>query len=283
MTMKALVTAICCAAMAASAASCSTSLDKLSGSTQSFSVSSSDTNYERPVVTRDYDNLASFDAIKASSGFDVTYAVGPVSSVKVEVSEIALPYIVVEVDKGVLRLGVDQPDKSLRNIRLKAMVTGPALSRIAASSGADITVTGAMTVSGGALDIKASSGADIEFEGAVAYSRVTADISSAADLEFQTLTADNVEIAASSGADAEVAGADVSGLSAAASSGADIELKGKAGSVSLKASSGADISASRLVARSGSAKASSGGSIKCNVADLDRQSSSGGSVSNKAR
>lgn len=235
-----------------------------------------------PIVTREYTNLGSFTGLKASSGFDVDYTVGPATKVIVEVPETILQYVTVKVVEGKLSIGLDNKSHKINNFKkLRAIVTGPVLNDVATSSSADINIMSPMSVENGSLVLSASSSGDIDFKYPVNYKNVTVSASSSADIELEGLTTSSLTIKASSSADVSIANLKAENVIVTASSSSDIKLSGTAANASFEASSSADISAGNLKVASGSAKASSSGDIVCSVKNFTFRKSSGGSVKNK--
>lgn len=235
-----------------------------------------------PCVTKEYKNLQSFDGIDLWAGIDVTYRVGPVREAVVTISENVVDRLTVNVVDGQLRMGL-QNGTNVRRFRIKAIVTGPALTSVKVSSGADFNLdeTESMGIAKSTLSLSASSGADISLKGKIEYKKVNGTASSGADIKLANVVADEITVASSSGADIDVYGIQARVLSATSSSGADISLSGQVDRVSLSASSGADISARKLIAEAGNANASSSGDISCSIKNpTSLHHSSGGSIKN---
>lgn len=239
----------------------------------------------RNTVNLSYDNITpDFNALNASTGFDVEYTVGPRAKVDIICSEKLADRLVVEVKNGCLNLGLKKTNGiSINNkAKIKATVTGPALTEITTSSAASVAVMNNMSVTGSPLTLTASSGSSIEFEVPVSYASLAVTTSSGADVEINGITVPgSVSVSSSSGAGIEIEGLQAASVEATVSSGADIELSGKAYTIVYSASSGGSLKAGNLVAASGSATASSGGSISSDVKSLSKSSSSGGSVRNR--
>lgn len=119
--------------------------------------------------------------------------------------------------------------------QVKVRVTGPAaLKRLAASSGAELSVANLVTTD---LVLEASSGAELEVAGACQTLR--ADASSGADLMARKLICQDVTANASSGADADVYAEKTA--RGGASSGADVTIYGPATLVDKSSSSGGSV------------------------------------------
>lgn len=224
----------------------------------STSGSSSSSERNGSVVTQTYKNLAAFEGLSVATGFDVEYTVGTRRNVTVNISEDLLKYLRVEVKDGTLYLELKGNNIKLRNKTLKAEVTGPAIKSIASSSGASIAVVSPLKTS--AASISASSGASVA---------------------IQSINTPSLSVSGSSGGSVDVDDIDGQSVSATASSGGSINLTGNAKNVSFNASSGGSIDADALKAVNCSATASSGGGITCSAENLNKHTSSGGSVHNK--
>ena len=124
-----------------------------------------------------------------------------------------------------------------RRFRAKVDVTLPVLTRLDASSGADVEVEGGFT---GAMTVLASSGADVDMRGA---------------------EPESLGIVASSGSSVDAEGVEVGRVDIDASSGSDVDIAGTCGSLAAEASSGSDIDAENLDCKSGDLSASSGGRL----------------------
>lgn len=247
----------------------------------SISVSDDD---DLKCITREYKNLQSFDEISLWTGVDVTYKVGSPAKAVVTVSDNVADRLIVEVKGGELRMGLENNNGiNVRRFKIKAVVTGPALTSVKVSSGAEFNMaeTEDMGISGGTLSLSASSGGDIVTKGRLSYGKISASASSGADIKLNAVSVKKLNASSSSGADVDIYGINAESVAASSSSGADITLSGTTDEVSLSASSGADISARKLIARTGSANASSSGDISCSIKNpTSLHHSSGGDISN---
>lgn len=248
-----------------------------------ISISVSD-DHNLKCITREYKNLQSFDEISLWTGVDVTYKVGSPAKAVVTVSDNVADRLIVEVKGGELRMGLENNNGiNVRRFKIKAVVTGPALTSVKVSSGAEFNMaeTEDMGISGGTLSLSASSGGDIVTKGHLSYGKISASASSGADIKLNAVSVKKLNASSSSGADVDIYGINAESVAASSSSGADITLSGTTDEVSLSASSGADISARKLIARTGSANASSSGDISCSIKNpTSLHHSSGGDISN---
>lgn len=241
------------------------------------------TTHNLNCVTKEYKNLPSFDEICLWAGIDATYRIGTVREVVVTISENVADRLTVKVVGNQLRMGLEN-NTNVRHFRIKAVVTGPALTSVKVSSGSEFNLaeTESMSMAMSTLSLSASSGADISIKGKIDYKKVNGTASSGADIKLAGVVADEITVASSSGSDIDIYGILARALSATSSSGADISLSGQVDQVSLSASSGADISAHKLLAETGNASASSSGDISCSIKNpTSLHHSSGGSIKNK--
>ncbi|PQJ77796.1 head GIN domain-containing protein [Polaribacter porphyrae] len=212
-------------------------------------------NGNRNVVTQDRNTKEDFTKIRVSTGLDLYLSQGKSTEITVEADENLHDIIITEVKDGVLKI---YSEKNIWRAKArKVYVTVTDLERLTATSGSDVYAKETIKVN--AIDISATSGADI---------RISID-------------ADTVETSATSGSDIEISGTSNKHISSA-TSGASIdayELRSK--NTTAKATSGADINV--FASESIDARASSGGDVdfKGNPKQVNKKSSSGGSVSAK--
>ncbi len=173
-------------------------------------------------------NHSGFTRVNASAGTDVTVTVGPGYSVDVSgpgadrvVTRVSGDTLIVERRRG----------WSWGTQRADVRVTMPRVAGLAASSGADLNVSG---VDSPSIDLDASSGADLRVSGRCGVFR--ADASSGADIHAQDLRCENGSVDVSSGADARVYA--TGRLDVDASSGADVHAYGNPGIGNIDLSSG---------------------------------------------
>lgn len=198
-------------------------------------------------------NTPDFKGIKAQSGLTVVLEQGDSKIVEVEADENLHNHIFTEVENGILKIYSDV--NIFKCDAKKVYVQAPSFSSIHASSGA--SVEGTSIISSPDLDIDSSSGSLI-------------------DLEIDTK---NLNCESSSGSTITLKG-NASNLSADSSSGSSINLNDlQANNVIAESSSGSSI---HIMAKDKlEARASSGSSITCENTpkELQKEESSGGSVS----
>lgn len=236
-------------------------------------------------VTREYKNLPSFDAIDLRTGVDVTYQVGSPAKAVVTVSDNVADRLIVEVKGDKLSMGLEDIEgKPVRRFKIKAVVTGPALTSVKVSSGAsfNLSETEGMGISGSTLSLYAISGGHIVMNGGVKYEKISAEALSGSNITL--LSASGVRkmrLSSLSGAGIDIHGIDAEYVSASSLSGAGVNLSGNAEKVSLSASSGGRISSRKLIARTGSANATSSGNIVCSIRNPSSLNKvTGGSIAN---
>ncbi len=209
----------------------------------------------RNVVSIDRKATDNFIGVKVSTGLDLYISQGSKNTITVEADENLHDIIITEVENGILKI---YSEKSIWKAKSrKVFVTVKTLEILKATSGSDVYGKG--VINADEISISATSGADIKI----------------------SIDAKSVETSSSSGSDINISGVTVNHASSA-TSGSSIdayELVSK--NVIAKATSGADINiyASEKI----EAKANSGGDIdyKGNPKQINKKSSSGGSVSAK--
>ena len=83
-------------------------------------------------------NTGNFNSVKASGAIDVEISNGDAYAVSVEDDDNVLPYIITEVNNGVLNVHY-RNNTSITNDHGKVYVTAPTLEKIISSGSADIT------------------------------------------------------------------------------------------------------------------------------------------------
>ncbi|MEZ5936690.1 MAG: head GIN domain-containing protein [Hyphomonadaceae bacterium] len=176
-----------------------------------------------------------FKSVSASSGVDVVLKQGPFS-ISAEGDSKALDRLRVERKGDTLSVWRKSSNWfQMSGGKVTVTVTAPALSKISASSGADIEGDGFRF---DALDISVSSGADIELSGTC--TDLDVGVSSGSDFDGERLTCRSVSVDVSSGGDASVFAS--ASVKAEASSGGDVTVYGNPAEVSRDTSSGGHIS-----------------------------------------
>lgn len=200
----------------------------------------------------DVRSVGSFSGVKAGEAIDVYLKKGDKESVRVEVTGTDASNVLTEVAGGYLR--IHMRDGRYKNKSVKVYVTYVSLTKIHASSAANIFSEG--TIKASNLEISTSSAASIELS--IDVNTVTAEASSAGDIVLEG-KAKNLDVDVSSAGEVDAYSVDSETVAASASSGGSVK-----------------ISASKEL----TARASSGGSIRYrgSPAKTNTNSSSGGSV-----
>lgn len=202
------------------------------------------------VISKKFD-ISGFHGIHASEGFSITYKKGS-PSVVVEADDNLMSYVDVDVDGEILSIGLRKI--SVSNTHLSAVVTGPDVDDIHASSAADIQLEDPITAnkikihssSAGSIEgtvnapdvfIEASSAGKVDIQGMTRTLRIEA--SSSGKVNAGELKSESAKVNASSAADVKVHAS--IRLDADASSGADIRYSGGA-DVKSNQSSGGSVS-----------------------------------------
>lgn len=207
----------------------------------------------RNVISEDRNISSDFDKIKVQQGINLYLTQANSTEISVEADENILDLLVTEVKNNELKVYFEKNvyKAKARNVYLST-------KNIA--------------------EIKTSSGAYVKTENTIQSTSLVLDSSSGSSIKA-TVDADEVESSTSSGADIDIFG-ETEMLSARASSGSSIDADELiATDVYAKVSSGADIDVN--VKGKLTAKASSGGDIdyEGNPKQIDKNTSSGGSVS----
>lgn len=205
------------------------------------------------VTTENRPMTETFKSIKASKGLDVVIEQAPETSVTVIADDNVQKHITTTVSGGVLTISCDS--NNFMNVESKKVVVKmPIVEGIDASSG--VTVTAKNTIKSNVIALKSSSGSTISVN----------------------VEADQASCESSSGSSLTIGGKAIS-LETAASSGSEINAeKLLSNDVIASASSGSSVNVNPLVSLN--ADASSGANISYyNIPkNLNKKSSSGGSV-----
>jgi len=185
------------------------------------------------VVTEEREVTQDFDEVKGSRGLDVYLTKGNENKIVVEADENLLDLIETNISNGKLTI---TSSKNIGRAKSKKIhVTYVELSKIEASSGAD--VIGNSVIKSETLTLDCSSGADLEVE--VFTKQLYAETSSGADIDVSG-KASILNAKASSGSDLNAKKLQVLTCNAKASSGANITVNVK-DNLDAKASSGGDV------------------------------------------
>jgi hypothetical protein len=157
--------------------------------------------------------------VKTSGSLDVEIKSGDAYSVLVENDENLIPYVVTEVNNGVLNIHYKN-GTSISNDHAKVFVTAPSLDKITTSGSADITTNGIIKnvneiefISSGSGDVKASVDApSVKASGSgsgdIKLSGKTRDfnckISGSGDVQCSNLQSENTTVSVSGSSDVHV-------------------------------------------------------------------------------
>ncbi|MDR0422091.1 MAG: DUF2807 domain-containing protein [Proteiniphilum sp.] len=217
-------------------------------------------------VIRQNRPTASFTAIKASGGWDVTVRQGKQQSVSVEISERLLDRAVVEVKNGTLHI-YSKSGFSIsgwHSTVQKAYVTVTDLERVEASGGVEISFE--TPVKTDSFELALSGGVDLE-DLQLDCDRFKGNFSGGCDAEIRFIAVQTVRADMSGGCDVELCDIAARTTRISASGGCDVELTGKADELILNASGGCDVSASGLTARDCNASFSGAADASIRVTD----------------
>ncbi|MDB5203499.1 MAG: hypothetical protein JWQ27_2908 [Ferruginibacter sp.] len=196
-----------------------------------------------------------FTGISVSNSITVELRTGAAFQVRVEADDNLMKYVATDVEDGQLRIRL-KDRMNVRNANIHVFITAPEISKIVASSAADVKAIGVLR----------------------AAASISLDVSSAAKIEAN-VDAPKVSLEASSAGNIDVSGKTQS-MSAESSSGSDINAYDLlCETARASASSGASIKLHASVALD--ANSSSGASIHHHGgAKVQQTASSGGSVTN---
>ena len=206
-------------------------------------------------ATKSYE-VSAFEEISVAAGIDVDIVMGPSRRVVAETKAQDFDDLRISVEGTVLK--ISRPARSWfffgRRAKYQVQVVTPALRSLAASSGADVNVTGPVMgdfslsassgsdvdvsgIKGGNVKAHASSGSDVDIAGSCVTLEV--DASSGSDLDAGDLRCETVTVQASSGSDVSVAAS--KRVTGKASSGSEVRVSGAPPDVQVDKSSGADV------------------------------------------
>jgi len=204
-------------------------------------------------VTTETRTVADFDEVSAATGLHVVFTQGP-KSVKVTADENLHEYILTEVNNGKLTVKRKNNTYFKRYKTIMVYVSTPEIYGLYASSGGELETD--ERVSTKSMNLRASSGGSLDVD----------------------VTSETIDMDSSSGSSLK-ATVKAETLDASASSGSNTKISGTANKATVDVSSGANISAKELTAIDCTASASSGGGVTITVTNqLDGRASSGGSV-----
>ena len=223
-------------------------------------------NPDDPRVQKTFD-LPSFNAVRAYSGVKVVYTQSASKqTVKVDVVEKILPYLVVKNSGGELVLGLDFEKTG------RVTMTGNPVTVYVSAREITRFVNGA------------SSGAMISIED-VRASGFSMDLSSGSSVKVGNASVRSLIISTSSGSMVNLDNVSCTSSNVSSSSGSSVSLRGKCGGVAhYDISSASSVKAADFVASDVNAQASSGSSLKCHAAkSITAEASSGAKIRYKGR
>lgn len=247
-----------------------------------------------------------FHSIDASMSVDVEYTRGALAPVKVVTGESVLPYVTVEVKRGVLELGMKKEYTQRRrklfgkDAKVKIYVTAPNVNSFSASTSADITCKSALTgldkltveastsgnvklgrVSANSVKLEATTSGDVKIEKLEVADRIYAGASTSGDVSVSSIAAKNLEIDAATSGDFSCNGLNCNKLVVSVNTNSDVDVEGTAVTLAVDAATGGDFNGGKLRVQDATATASTGGSATVNAVLCNSKSDSGGSVKNR--
>lgn len=200
----------------------------------------------------DVRSVGSFNGVKAGEAVDVYLKKGDKESVRVEVTGTDASNVLTEVSGGYLR--VHMRDGRYKNRSVKVYVTYVSLSKIHASSAANIFSEGIIkapdldistssagsieiSIDAGSVMVEASSAGDVVLEGKAR--KLDVDVSSAGEVDAYTVNCEIVQASASSAGSVKISVSKE--LTARASSGGSIRYRGSPSKTNTDSSSGGSV------------------------------------------
>lgn len=215
---------------------------------------------DSPLVTENV-KVGKLSAIDTSIGVKVVYAQTGNTSATVTAPKDIIEYIKVKQDGPTLECYVDHDYQIKSGLdRVVVTVSAPEICTFDASTGGAIEASSPIELADRKVEMDASTG------GVISVNRLVCK-----ELDGDSSTAGVINVN-----DILCAGK----TSAGASTGGVINLSGKSSKVDFSASTGGVVNTTSLAAYEGEAGASTGGVVNCNVAHLDKSTSTGGSVNN---
>ncbi|MCH9688120.1 MAG: DUF2807 domain-containing protein [Deltaproteobacteria bacterium] len=208
--------------------------------------------------------VSGFDAVHASGSFQVQIERGSSTSVEIVVDEAYAKYVVVDVDDGVLDIGLDGKVRA-KNAEFRAIVTMPTLhgldasgaswitSKVEVSGDGEVQASGASTIKAPAsadeIELKASGASTIKLSGKT--DSMSAKASGASTLTLGDLTIDELQLQLSGAsrfeADATTVSAAMTGASRGTLTGTTkLDSVSLAGASHLTYPSGASVGDKRI-------------------------------------
>ena len=230
------------------------------------------------IITRSV-SISDYTKIEASRAVKVVVEDRRGREAVIKADDNIMPYVIVKVEGGILKVGIDNDIKSLNNISVTVSVPYKSgLSSIDASSASSVVIE--PEIKNASLAVGISSAAKVNIHKSD-VGTCTVNVSSASKIEG-AIKADKCTIELNSAANADLALLAVE-CNVTASSAAKAELSGEAGDIEIETSSAANVDALSLIARNVEADASSSSSIKITCSkSIDAEASSGGSDTNAA-
>lgn len=207
------------------------------------------------VITADRSSSENFTKVRVSTGLDLYLSQGTKNKIVVEADENLHDIIMTEINDGELRIYSEKGIWQATSRKIFVTVTN--LEAVTATSGSDVYAN--ETIKADFIEVSATSGADIRI--VVDANTVETNSTSGSDIKIEGVANNHVS-SATSGASINGYGLQSKSATANVTSGADIKIYASE-SIKAYASSGGDID------------------VKGNPKQIDKKSSSGGSISNR--
>lgn len=219
-----------------------------------------------------------FSGISTSCSVDVIYTqTSGDRSVEIYASDNVIPYIYVEEEGDMLKVGMKN-NTSITNFgshKMEVRVSAPAVNILKASSSGDIILKNGLNNRGN-VSLHASSSGDIK-GGDIHCQDLDGSSSSSGNILLGNVKCNKLYADCSSSGDFSLNSVECQEVRANASSSGDVSLSGNCNYAFFEASSSGDIDAGGLKAKVVEAKANSAGDVKCYASQsiVGRESSAG--------
>ncbi|MGM9853967.1 MAG: GIN domain-containing protein [Muribaculaceae bacterium] len=197
-------------------------------------------------------SVGHFSGMDVSSSVDVKYTVGPNISLTAKGTEEDLKYLIVRVDRGVLRISRKYPVGYRRTNYegIEITLTAPAVEKITLSGTATLTVDCDYKLGGRALALTLRDATRANFNGTVNAHEVIADVVGTSRVFFDTQLTTLTTLNTSGASTCKIDNLHTSTLKATATGASKITLSGTDKKTTLATSGASSINAVALTSRS---------------------------------
>ena len=190
---------------------------------------------EGPVVSKTFEDLKDFDAIKIIGQADVTFTQSDAYEVTLHTQENILDYVDYHVEGTTLVIQL-KDRHTVRAEKYDLVIQAPDLRRIEVAGAADFEIPAGLRTEGD----------------------LTVEVNGAGDLDFSGIRCNNLKVTANGAADITASSLDVQSLKVEVNGAGDVKLDGQAGDVSLSVNGAGDVDARNLKVSGAVSKHASG-------------------------